>query len=110
MTQVMEAIYEGNGLVRLEREPEGVKPHERVTVLVVPAPASKEFKVEKLGLEGLRGQIADFEKRYRLKTPEFYARFLRGEMGDARDYIVWAGLYELLQRLTARQKPASTGG
>jgi len=33
-----------------------------------------------------------------INTSEFYARFLRGEMGDAPDYLVWAGLYELQQR------------
>ncbi|MBI3360290.1 MAG: hypothetical protein HY023_04185 [Chloroflexi bacterium] len=110
MSQVIEAVYEGNGIVRLNREPEGVKPNERLTVLVVPVPASKEFKVERLGFEGLQRQIADFEKRYSLKSPEFYARFLRGEMGDARDYIVWAGLYELRQRISARKQAAPASG
>jgi|SRR6185436_8734395 len=106
MSQIMKATYEGNGIVRLEGEPEGVKPHERLTVLVVPNPARPEFTVEKLGLEGLRHQIREFEKQYALATPEFYARFSRGEMGDAHDYLVWAGLYELQQRLSAHSQPS----
>lgn len=110
MPEVIEAIYESNGVVRLEREPEGIKPYEKLTVLVVPAPASKEFKAEKLGLEGLRRQLSEFEDRYAFKTPEFYARFLRGEIGDARDYIVWAGLYELFQRLSPRAQPTPAVG
>ena len=44
----------------------------------------------------LRQQLRVFETRYSLKTSEFYARFLRGEMGDEPDFIVWAGLKELL--------------
>jgi hypothetical protein len=102
MSQVISAIYEGNGLVRLEQEPEGIKPQQRLSLFVVPQPAHKQLSVEKVGLEELRQQLEAFETRYALKTPEFYTRFLRGEMGDQRDFIVWAGLHELLQRMTAR--------
>ncbi|MFQ5343859.1 MAG: hypothetical protein ACE5F6_20135 [Anaerolineae bacterium] len=107
MSEVISAVYEGNGLVRLEREPEGVKPQERLSVLIVPVPARKESSVEKIGLQGLRQRLQAFEARYSLKTPEFYARFLRGEMGDSRDFIVWAGLHELLQRTAVRTQPAA---
>ncbi len=100
MSAIINAVYEGNGLVRLEREPEGIKPHERLTVLVVPAPANKQMLVDKAGVEGLRQQLRDFEARYSMTTADFYARFVRGEMGDQRDFIVWAGLHELLQRMT----------
>jgi len=102
MPQVINAIYEGNGLVRLEQEPEGVKPRQRLGVLIVSAPDNKQLSIEKVGLEGLRQQLAEFEARYSLKTAEFYRRFLHGEMGDQRDFVVWAGLHELLQRMTAR--------
>jgi hypothetical protein len=107
MSEIISAVYEGNGLVRLSREPEGLKPQERLTLLIVPLPASQELSIEKVGLDGLRQQIQDFEARYALDTSEFYARFLRGEMGDARDFIVWAGLHDLLQRMTTHsQRPA----
>ena len=101
MPKVISAVYEGNGLVRLSQEPEGIKPQERLALLIIPVPAKKELSIEKVGLDGLRQQIQDFEARYSLETLEFYARFLRGEMGDKRDFIVWAGLHELLQRITA---------
>ena len=104
--QIIEAIYEGNGVVRLAGEPSGVKPNDRVTVLVLPIPTSKEFKVERLGADELSRQLLEFEQRYSLKTPDFYARFLRGELGDNRDYIVWAGLYEMWQRLNAQHQSA----
>ncbi len=101
MSAIISAVYEGNGLVRLDREPEGVKPHERLTILVVPAPANKQLSSEKVGVEGLRQQLGNFESRYAMTTPDFYARFVHGEMGDDRDFVVWAGLHELLQRLAA---------
>ncbi len=102
MSEIINAIYEGNGLVRLEQELEGVAPQERLTVLILPDPANKEFSLEKTDLEALRQQLQSFETHYSLKTSDFYARFLRGEMGDERDFIVWAGLQELLQRMTAQ--------
>ena len=102
MSAIISAVYEGNGMVRLEREPEGIKPHERVMLLVVPAPANKQLSAEKVGVDGLRQQLRDFETRYAMKTTDFYARFVRGELGDHRDFIVWAGLHELVQRMAAR--------
>jgi hypothetical protein len=101
MPEVVSAVYEGNGLVRLSQEPKGIKPQEHLTILIVPIPTSKELSIEKVGFDGLRQQIQDFEARYSLATSEFYARFLRGEMSDQRDFIVWAGLHELRQRITA---------
>jgi hypothetical protein len=101
MFEIVEAIYEGKGLVRLQQELKGVKPQEHLTVLVLPTSASKELPIQKLDIEALQQQLQTFEKRYSLKTAEFYTRFLRGEMGDERDFIVWAGLQELLQRMTA---------
>ena len=109
MSQVISAVYEGNGLVRLDREPKGLKPQEHLTLLIVPLPASQELSIEKVGINGLRQQIQDFEARYALDTPEFYARFLRGEMGDERDFIVWAGLHDLLQRMAVHPQQPATG-
>lgn len=100
MSEVISAVYEGNGLVRLSQAPEGIEPQEHLAILVIRFPTGKEVSIEKVGLDGLRQQIQDFETRYSLKTSEFYARFLRGQMGDQRDFIVWAGLHELLQRIT----------
>jgi hypothetical protein len=99
MPEVVSAVYEGNGLVRLSQEPKGLRPQERVAILIIRVPARREVPIEHVGLDGLRQQIQDFETCYSLETSEFYARFLRGEMGDKRDFIVWAGLHELLQRI-----------
>ncbi len=99
MSEIIKAIYEGQGLVRLEQEPEGVQPQARLLVLVMPV--SDEATVDEVeGLQILQQQLQNFETRYAMKTSEFYPRFMRGEMGDQRDFIVWAGLQELLERMT----------
>ena len=43
-------------------------------------------------------RLTRFEEKFGMKTPEFYDRFMRGEMGDAKDYIAWAGTYEIFLR------------
>ena len=42
----------------------------------------------------LMWQLIAFEEQYNMQTDEFYARFMRGEMGDGMDFIEWAGKYE----------------
>jgi len=43
-------------------------------------------------------RLTRYEEKFGMKTPEFYEKFMRGEMGDAKDYIAWAGTYEILMR------------
>ena len=40
-------------------------------------------------------KLVEFEQTYNLSSDVFYARFMRGEMGDDLDFIKWAGRYEL---------------
>jgi hypothetical protein len=44
---------------------------------------------------GLVRELVAFEERFSLPSDVFYARFMRGEMGDDMPYIKWAGRYEL---------------
>lgn len=50
----------------------------------------------------LATQIAAFEQQYKMLTRDFYARFERGELGDAMDYIEWSATAEMLQHLEKR--------
>ncbi|MEK8021901.1 MAG: hypothetical protein VSS75_033925 [Candidatus Parabeggiatoa sp.] len=52
-------------------------------------------------LELLR-ELVTFEQEYHFASDVFYARFMRGEMGDALPFIKWAGRYELY--LEAKQE------
>lgn len=47
-------------------------------------------------------RLTRYEEKFEMKTPEFYEKFMRGEMGDAKDYIAWAGTYEIFLRQKRR--------
>jgi len=47
-------------------------------------------------------ELVSFEEKFNIATDVFYARFMRGEMGDDLPFIKWAGRYELY--LEARQE------
>jgi hypothetical protein len=44
----------------------------------------------------IRGKLHAYEQQYGMSSQEFYHQFMAGELGDAMDYIEWAGFYELL--------------
>lgn len=54
---------------------------------------------------GLLRELVIFEDTYNMGSDVFYARFMRGEMGDDLPFIMWAGLYE--SYLEAKQEIAS---
>jgi hypothetical protein len=54
---------------------------------------SRSSPMEKV-LDLLRTLIV-FERKYKIASDVFYARFMRGKMGDAIPFIEWAGKYEL---------------
>lgn len=47
-------------------------------------------------------ELVAYEDKYKMATDVFYARFMRGEMGDDLAFIKWAGRYELY--LEAKQE------
>ncbi len=51
-------------------------------------------KVKKIGFKGLLKHLHDFETQYGMSSAEFFRKFSKGELGDAGDFIMWAGLYE----------------
>lgn len=40
-------------------------------------------------------ELVSFEESFQMASDVFYARFMRGELGDALPFIKWAGRYEL---------------
>lgn len=54
---------------------------------------------------GLLRELVAYEDKYNMGSDVFYARFMRGEMGDDLPFIMWAGQYELY--LEAKQEIAS---
>ena len=50
-------------------------------------------------LEELITTLRQFEDKYGMSTVEFYARFMAGKMGDARDFIKWAAAFQSYNHL-----------
>jgi hypothetical protein len=50
-------------------------------------------------IESLIAEMNAFESKYGMSTVEFYARFVACKMGDSRDFIKWAGAFQIYQRL-----------
>ncbi len=51
----------------------------------------------KRGILNLRLDMEAFEEKYQLLTEDFYQQFSQGTTDDREDYILWAGLYEMLR-------------
>jgi len=51
----------------------------------------------KKGILNLRLDLKEFEEKYRLSTEDFYRQFTEGNTDDREDYILWAGLCEMLR-------------
>ncbi len=61
--------------------------------------AMLEFKINELkkGIRNIHADIRVFEKKYQMKTSEFYSDFKAGKISDEHDdFLIWAGEYETL--------------
>ncbi len=63
-----------------------------------------EFHKKKLQREiiNIQADLADFEKRYDMKSSSFYSLFEKGKVEDSEDYMIWAGIYEMF--LSSKKK------
>lgn len=43
----------------------------------------------------MQSELVKYEKKYNLETKDFYRDFELGKFGDEKDYMFWAGIYEL---------------
>ena len=50
----------------------------------------------KYSILNLRLDLDEYEEKYQLATRDFYQQFSQGNTDDREDYIIWAGLYEML--------------
>jgi len=68
-------------------------------VPLVKTAIGKEIKILQLGIERTKKNLKELEEKFEMKTDEFFARYIKGEMGDKMDFIKWAGEYETLLKL-----------
>lgn len=71
------------------------------------------FKPQRVTFDELSERLREYESKYGYSTIEFYRRFQNGELGDADDLMMWAGLYHLyltslpIRQLMQRQEPVT---
>ena len=56
----------------------------------------------KKAIVNIQVDLRNFEKKYNLSSDEFSQKFETGKLGDDEDYIIWAGLYEMLTKNVKR--------
>jgi len=53
------------------------------------------------GIRNIEKDLIEYEKKYLISTEYFYQKFSNGEYGeygDDDDFMIWAGIYEMLLR------------
>lgn len=60
-------------------------------------------------LRQLTGDLAEYERQYGQSSREFYARYEGGHTDDRMDYVEWASLYQMAQRLEERLRLLENG-
>ena len=53
-------------------------------------------------LRQLQADMAEFERKYHLTSPEFYRQFQAGHTSDDMDYVEWASLVQMADNLQKR--------
>ena len=51
----------------------------------------------KRAILNIRLDLQQFERKYQLETEEFYQQFQTGSLEDTEDFMIWAGIYEMLK-------------
>lgn len=62
------------------------------------------FLIKNVTLAELEERLEAFEEEFGLSSEEFFARYVRGEMGDDSKVIKWAGTYKLYLDLVSVQE------
>ena len=50
-------------------------------------------------LSQLQADLSEFEQRYQLSSAEFYRRYQAGQTDDRMDYVEWASLVQMRDKL-----------
>lgn len=81
--------------------------HETLRGLVRTA-LHREQENLQFALARTQGQLAQFEKRYRMTSAKFYRRYQSGKLDDRNDFIDWSGEYQIY--LLLKEQIASLKG
>lgn len=64
-----------------------------------------EYKIQKYDedIKRLNKELKRFERKYKKKSSVFFDEFDKGRLGDDMDYIEWASLYQMRNRLAEKK-------
>ncbi len=68
----------------------------------------RELENLRIALARTEGELAKFEKQYRMPSAKFYRGYQAGKFDDRNDFIDWPGEYQIYQSL--KKQPASLKG
>ena len=57
------------------------------------------YKISQLekAIFNIEKDLRKYERKYNLSSPLFFQQFESGKFGDEDDYMIWSGIYEMLQ-------------
>ena len=50
----------------------------------------------KKAILNIRFDLIEFEQKYQESSEVFYQKFMAGKLDDTEDFMIWAGIYEML--------------
>lgn len=64
-----------------------------------------DYKIAKCEekIQQLCKELKSFERTYRMKSSVFFKKFSEGKIGDDMDFIEWASIYQMYQRLLEKK-------
>jgi len=60
----------------------------------------QQYKEE---IRKLDKDLGKFERAHRMESPEFFAAFMDGRLGDDLDLVEWSALYQMRRRLVDKK-------
>lgn len=65
---------------------------------------SKDLILLILDMQGIEDRLREFERKYRLRSSEFYRLVTEGKIEQRLELLEWLGLYEVLQTREAEYR------
>lgn len=64
-----------------------------------------DFKIQQYekDIASLQEELRTFEKKYTMTSAEFFAKFQKGGLGDAMDFVEWSALYQMHRKFLEKK-------
>jgi hypothetical protein len=62
-----------------------------------------KVNIRKLSYDDIVSQLVALERKHEMPSAEFYRRFTAGELGDGREFLRWASLYQAALAVSSKE-------